>query len=256
MSRIDLFKEHLKEKRALKIIAGIDNFDIENVKKVVSAANQAGASAIDICASEDIFVVARQLTELPLFVSSINPEELAQAVKMGADAIELGNFDALYKKGVRMGADEVLELARKTMSLIKKSEVLSETFFSVTVPGHISVAAQIELARKLEELGVDLIQTEGSTIANVQSKGARGLIETAQVSIANTIEISRNIDIPVMTASGITTTTAALAFAAGASAIGVGSCINKLDSSLAMVAVIKNLVEIANRNIKKEAVLI
>ncbi len=251
MNRIDLFKQHLKEKRAVKIIAGIDNFDIENVKKVVSAASQAGASAIDICANEEIFEVARQLTELPLFVSSIVPEELAQAVKMGADAIELGNFDALYKIGVRMGAEEVLELARKTMSLINKSE----TFVCVTVPGHICVANQIDLARKLEELGVDLIQTEGAAIANIQSDGARGLMEAAQVSIANTIEIARNVDIPVMTASGITNTTAALAFAAGASAIGVGSCINKMDSSLAMMAVARSLVEIASKNVQKEMIM-
>ncbi|MFA7658629.1 MAG: DUF561 domain-containing protein [Candidatus Gastranaerophilaceae bacterium] len=252
MNRIDLFRQHLKEKRAVKVIAGIDNFDIENVKKVAAAATQAGASAIDISASEEVFEIARQLSDLPLFVSSIFPEELAQAVKMGADAIELGNFDALYKKGVRMGADEVLELARKTMSLINKSE----TFFCVTVPGHISVAEQINLARKLEELGVDLIQTEGSAIANVQSEGARGLMETAQVSIANTIEIARNVDIPVMTASGITSTTAAFAFAAGASAIGVGSCINKLDSSLAMMAVTRSLVEIAGKTKQKSEMVL
>lgn len=251
MNRIDLFKDALREKRAVKIIAGIDNFDVENVKKVVAAASQAGASAIDISASEEIFEIARQMTELPLFVSSIVPEELAQAVKMGADAIELGNFDAMYKKGIKMEGTEILELARKTLSLINKSE----TFFCVTVPGHISVAEQIDLARNLEELGIDLIQTEGSAIANVQSAGARGLMETAQVSIANTIEIARNVDIPVMTASGITPTTAALAFAAGASAIGVGSCINKMDSSLAMVAVARSLVEIANKDAKKETVM-
>ena len=251
MNRIDLFKDALREKRAVKIIAGIDNYDVENVKKVVAAASQAEASAIDICASTEIFEVARQMTELPLFVSSIVPEELAQAVRMGADAIELGNFDAMYKKGIKMEGTEILELARKTLSLINKSE----TFFCVTVPGHISVAEQIDLARSLEELGVDLIQTEGSAIANVQSEGARGLMETAQVSIANTIEIARNIDIPVMTASGITPTTAALAFAAGASAIGVGSCINKMDSSLAMVAVARSLVEIANKDAKRETVM-
>lgn len=249
MDRIDLFKQHLKEKRAVKVIAGIDNFDMENVKKVVAAANQANASAIDLCANEEIFVTVRQMTDLPLFVSSIVPEELAFAVDLGADAIELGNFDALYKKGVRMGANEVLELTKKTMSLIK-----NETFISVTVPGHISVAEQIDLARKLEELGVNLIQTEGAAIANVQSEGARGLMETAQISIANTIELARNVEIPVMTASGITTTTAALAFAAGASAIGVGSCINKLDSSIAMIAVARSIVEIAEKNAQKEMI--
>lgn len=256
MDRIDLFKQHLKERRAVKIIAGIDNFDIENVKKVVSAANQSGASAVDICASEKVFKITRQLTELPIFVSSIIPEDLVRAVKMGADAIELGNFDALYKKGLRMGAEEIFELARKTMSLISNIEPLTKIFFCVTVPGHISVAEQIDLARKLEELGVDLIQTEGAAVANVQSDGARGLMETAEVSIANTIEISRNVDIPVMTASGITPTTAPLAFAAGASAIGIGSCVNKLESSIAMAAMVRNFIEIASKNINKEVVLV
>ena len=33
MSRIESFKRALSEKRAVKIIAGIDNFDVENVKK-------------------------------------------------------------------------------------------------------------------------------------------------------------------------------------------------------------------------------
>lgn len=251
MSRIDLFKQHLNEKRAVKVIAGIDNFDLDRVKKVVSAASQANASAIDLSASDDILLAARELTDLPLFVSSIKPEELAHAVEMGADAIELGNFDAMYRSGLRISASEVLELARRTMSLINKSE----TFFCVTIPGHISVAEQIDLARNLEELGVDMLQTEGSATINTKAEGARGLLETAQVSIANTIELSRNVSIPVMTASGITTTTASLAFAAGASAIGVGSCINKLDSSLAMVAVATSLVEIASRNMIRESVL-
>ena len=35
MSRIESFKRALAEKRAVKIIAGIDNFDVESVKKVV-----------------------------------------------------------------------------------------------------------------------------------------------------------------------------------------------------------------------------
>lgn len=252
MERINSFKRHLAEKRAVKVIAGIDNFNLENVKKVVTAANHAGASAIDISAAKEVFEVARKLTDLPLFVSSICPEELAEAVEMGADAIELGNFDALYRKGVIMGTEEVEELTRKTISLIGKSEF----FFSVTIPGHLSVEKQIKLARKLEEMGIDLIQTEGAAIADVKSEGARGLLETAQVSIANTIEIARNVEVPVMTASGITPTTAALAFASGASAIGVGSCINKLDSELAMVAVTKQLVEIANKDTNKSLALV
>ena len=71
MSRIESFKRALAEKRAVKIIAGIDNFDVESVKKVVNSASNSGASAIDICANPDIIAMARSMTELPLFVSSI-----------------------------------------------------------------------------------------------------------------------------------------------------------------------------------------
>jgi len=242
MKRIDAFKNRLAEKNAVKIIAGIDNFDAERVRNVVTAAHIAGADAVDIAASAELIEMVREITDMPVFVSSISPEELAEAVKLGADAIEIGNFDALYKKGLRMSADEILEIVEATLALINKEEV----FVCVTVPGHIAVNEQIELAKKLEELNIDLIQTEGAAVANVNSNGARGLLETAQVSIANTIELARNVNIPVMTASGITTTTSALAFAAGASAVGVGSCVNKLSSVIEMIAMIKNLINTTN----------
>lgn len=242
MNRIETFKNDLNAKKAIKVIAGIDNFDLDKINKVVNAAEQAKASAVDIAYGEEIFNTVRSLTNLPVFVSSINPNELAEAVNYGADAIEIGNFDALYRKGMRMGADEVLAIVNETLSLLDK-----ETFISVTVPGHIDVAEQIELAKKLEELNIDLIQTEGAATVEAQSSGARGLLETAHVSISNTMELAMNTEIPVMTASGITTTTAPLAFAAGASAIGVGSCVNKLDSVISMIAVIRTLVESASK---------
>lgn len=239
MKRIDSFKKDLEAKKAVKIIAGIDNFDMDRVRSVVIAADRAGASAVDVCAKEEIIEMAKETTSLPVFVSSIVPEDLAMAVKAGADAIEIGNFDALYKKGLRMSASEILDLVKETMSLIKKSNV----FVCVTIPGHIEVASQIELAKELEALNIDLIQTEGSATIEAQSQGARGLLETAQVSIANTIELARNVEIPVMTASGLTTTTVPMAFAAGASAVGVGSCVNKLNSEIEMIATATAIVE-------------
>ncbi len=250
MKRIDLFKKHLEEKRAVKIIAGIDNFDAENVKNVVLAADKAGASAVDVSASEEIINIAKENTSLPVFVSSIVPEDLAMAVKAGADAIEIGNFDALYKKGMRMSAIEILDIVTETLKLIGKSKV----FTCVTVPGHIEIGEQIALAKALEEMNIDLIQTEGAATVEAQSNGARGLLETAQVSIANTIELARNVEIPVMTASGLTPTTVALAFAAGASAVGVGSCVNKLNSLLEMTATASAVVSSANRNAVSEEV--
>ena len=250
MKRIDLFKKHLEEKRAVKIIAGTDNFDAENVKNVVLAAEKAGASAVDVSASEEIINIAKENTSLPVFVSSIVPEDLAMAVKAGADAIEIGNFDALYKKGMRMSALEILDIVTETLKLIGKSKV----FICVTVPGHIEIGEQIALAKSLEEMNIDLIQTEGAATVEAKSNGARGLLETAQVSIANTIELARNVEIPVMTASGLTPTTVALAFAAGASAVGVGSCVNKLNSLLEMTAAASAIVSSANRNEVKEEI--
>ena len=243
MSRIESFKQALTEKRAVKIIAGIDNFDAKKVEMVVKAASNSGAQAADICANPDIIAMARSITDLALFVSSVEPLELAHAVALGADAVELGNFDALYKKGQTFTAAQVLNLARKTRELIG-----DDVFFCVTIPGELEIAEQIELARDLESLGVDLIQTEGHFSKEAPSNGVRGLIERAELTISNTIELSRNIELPIMTATGINPTTAALAFAAGASAIGCGSCVNKLDSEISMLAVSKSLVEIAERN--------
>ena len=242
MSRIESFKRALNEKRAVKIIAGIDNFNVESVKKVVNAASNSGASAVDICANPDIVAMARSMTDLPLFVSSVEPQELAHAAILGADAIELGNFDALYKKGLTFSASQVLSLVKRTLELLDR-----DIFFCVTIPGELEIAEQIELARELEDLGIDLIQTEGH-FSKDPTNGVRGLVERAELTISNTIELTRNVEIPVMTATGINPTTAPLAFAAGASAIGCGSCVNKLDSEISMLAVSKSLVEIAERN--------
>ena len=250
MNKIDLFKNDLRERRAVKIIAGIDNFNKESVRNVVSAAEMGGASAVDICYNEEIISMVKEMTSLPVFVSSIVPSELANAVRLGADAIEVGNFDALYKKGMRVTADEVLNIVNETLRLLDGEK----TFICVTVPGHIDISEQISLAMKLEDLGIDLIQTEGAATTTPSKAGARGLLQTAEVSISNTIELVRNTSIPVMTASGITTTTAPLAIASGASAIGVGSCVNKLNSTIAMVAVVKALVECVSRSSKTETV--
>lgn len=252
MSRIDLFKQHLTEKRAVKIIAGIDNFDIENIKKVVSAAEEAKASAVDICANPEIISEIRNMTDMPIFVSSIVPSELVKAVELGADAIELGNFDVLYKKGMSFSADQVMSLVNETLEMLGDMR----TFFCVTIPGELAIADQIDLARKLETMGIDLIQTEGHFYAEHVSDGVKGLMERAELTLSNTIELSRNIDLPIMTATAINPTTAPFAFAAGASAIGCGSCINKMDSELSMMATARSLVEIASRNALKVVELV
>ncbi len=252
MARIDLFRHALEEKRAVKVIAGIDNFDIENIKKVVTSAETAHATAVDICAREDIISEVRSMTDMPIFVSSIVPSELVRAVELGADAIEFGNFDVLYKKGMSFDANDVLKMVEETISMLDGREV----FMSVTIPGEIPTADQIALAVKLESMGVDLIQTEGHYSTEANLSGARAFMDRAELTISNTIELVRNVEIPVMTATGINPTTAPFAFAAGASAIGCGSCVNKLNSTISMIATISSLVEIANKNASKIAEMV
>jgi Protein of unknown function (DUF561) len=53
-----------------------------------------------------------------------------------------------------------------------------------------------------------------------------------------------------MCASGLSSVTAPLAIAAGASGIGVGSAVNQLNSEIAMIAVVRSLVEALRQPIR------
>lgn len=242
---IEIFKKHLREKRAIKIIAGINNYNLDNVAKVCRAAQMGHASAVDISADKKVYETARKNTKLPIFVSSIHPFEILEAVKWGADAIEIGNFDALYKEGKSFSANEVYDIVLETMGLINKYDV----FTCVTIPGCIDINEQIELAKKLEILGVDLIQTEGLKQVSTSTNPSAQLVNFAQATIANTLELTQHTALPIMSASGITAKTAPLAFASGAAAVGVGSAVNKLDSEVAMAATVMAIVgSISHRN--------
>ena len=247
MRNLEIFKRHLKEKRAVKIICGINNFDLTSVASVCRAAQIGLASAVDVAADENVIKTAKENTKLSVFVSSTQPFSLKKAVKWGADAIEVGNFDALYAEGVNFGADEVYETALETITLTKNDNI----FTCVTVPGCISIEEQVKLAKKLELLGVDLIQTEGVKPMKARKDSSSSeLLSIAHMTIANTMEIARNVAVPVMTSSGITPHTAPLAFAAGASAVGVGSAVNKLKTQIAMAQTVRELVgEIAYKKV-------
>lgn len=229
----------LQAKKLLKVIAGINNFDKDRVLKIVKAAELMKASCVDISAREDIVVAARDLAkDTALMVSSVKTEELKRAIELGVDMVELGNFEALHDEGVFYTATEVLEMAREIMSF--KADAL----VSITVPGHLTVADQVKLAEELEELGVDMLQTEGASLVSTNQAAALGQIEKARLTLANTIEISKAVsETFIITASGITPDTAKLAIAAGAQGVGVGKYVNKLESEIEMMAAITALKE-------------
>ncbi len=222
---------------ALKIISGLNNFDDERVASIVKAAAAGGATFVDIAAEPTLVQNIRKLTDLPICVSAVEPELFVSAVQAGADLIEIGNFDTFYAQGRRFEAPEVLELTKQTRAL------LPEITLSVTVPHILALDEQVRLAEALVKAGADIIQTEGGTSVTPVHSGVRGLIDKAAATLAAAYSISHAVNVPVLCASGISDVTAPMAIAAGASGIGVGSAINKLDNEVAMIAAVRSLVE-------------
>ena len=235
--KIAAMLEALAERRALKVISGLQNFNPESVRRVVRAAEIGGASWVDIAADPSLIEMARNETQLPICVSAIDPQLLKQAVDSGADFVEIGNYDSFYASGRQFSAPEVLELASTTRALLPR------TLLSVTVPHTLALDLQAELAEQLERQGVDFIQTEGGTSSSPVHAGILGLVEKAAPTLAAAYEISRSVSIPVLCASGLSVATVPMAIAAGASGVGVGTAISRLDNDLAAIAQVRALVE-------------
>jgi thiamine monophosphate synthase len=237
MTILNFLNTALTQRQALKVISGLNNFDVDRVAAVVQAADQGGATFIDIAASPDLIRMAKQLTNLPICASAVDAQILAQAVAAGADLVEIGNFDSFYAQGIRFEAAEVIALTKATRQL------LPDTLLSVTVPHILALDQQVELAQTLVALGADIIQTEGGTSSQPTHAGALGLIEKAAPALAAAAEISRVVSVPVLCASGISSLTAPMAIAVGASGVGVGTAINKLNDPIAMIATVRSIVE-------------
>ncbi len=235
------------ERKALKIISGLNNLNIQRVAATVKAAEAGGATFVDIAASPELVRAVRQLVDLPICVSAVEPELLVSAVEAGADLIEIGNFDCFYALGRHFSGVEVLELTRKTRSLLPK------TTLSVTVPHILPLDEQVLLAGALVEAGADIIQTEGGTSSNPIHAGVLGLIEKAAPTLAAAHGISRAVSVPVLCASGLSNVTVPMAIAAGAAGVGVGSAINQLESEVAMVAAVRSLAEALTTPVKLPA---
>ena len=234
----------LEQRAALKVIAGLMNFDAASVARVARAAGHGGADLIDVaCDPELVALAIRESGGVPVCVSAVDPELFPAAVAAGAQMVEIGNFDAFYPQGRIFGAEEVLDLTRRTR------ELLPEVVLSVTVPHVLPMDEQEQLAIDLVAAGADLIQTEGGTSAKPFSAGSLGLIEKAAPTLAAAHSISRVSEAPVLCASGLSAVTVPMAIAAGAAGVGVGSAVNRLNDELAMVAVVRGLREALNSSV-------
>ena len=227
----------LVERRALKVIAGLTNFDTASVVRISRAAGLGGADLIDVACDPELVRLAAEASGLPICVSAVDPELFPAAVAAGAAMVEIGNYDAFYPLGRIFDADEVLAITRRPR------ELLPEVVLSVTVPHVLPLDQQEQLAVDLVAAGAGIIQTEGGTSARPFSAGSLGLIEKAAPTLAAAHSISRAVAAPVLCASGLSAVTVPMAVAAGAAGVGVGSAVNKLGDELAMVAVVRSLRE-------------
>ncbi|KAL2608620.1 hypothetical protein R1flu_027193 [Riccia fluitans] len=207
-------------RKALKIIAGLHNFDRQNVANVVIAAEKGGATHVDIACDADLVRLAASLTSLPICVSSVDPIGFVAAVEAGAHMVEIGNYDGFYKSGRVFSAEEVLDLTQRVRKL------LPNVVLSVTVPHTLPLDEQVCLAEKLEAEGADLIQTEGGTSSAPSAPGVHGLIEKAAPTLAAAWSISRAVKVPVICASGLSVVTTPMAITAGAAGVGIGSAVD------------------------------
>ena len=241
MSRLDRLPASLRtalaEKRALKVIAGLTNFDAASVERISRAAGLGGADLIDVACDAELVQLAASVSGLPICVSAVDPELFPAAVAAGAAMVEIGNYDAFYPLGRIFDAAEVLSITRRTR------ELLPEVVLSATVPHVLPLDQQEQLAADLVAAGADIIQTEGGTSAKPFSAGSLGLIEKAAPTLAAAHSISRAVAVPVLCASGLSSVTVPMAIASGAAGVGVGSAVNKLNDELAMVAVVRGLRE-------------
>ncbi|KAF9620404.1 hypothetical protein IFM89_011777 [Coptis chinensis] len=225
------------QRRALKIISGLQNFDRDNVASVITAADKGGATHIDIACDPELVKLAATLTSLPICVSSVNPKAFLAAVDAGAQMVEIGNYDSFYEKGVYFSPEEILKMTKET------KRILPSVVLSVTVPHMLGLPDQVKLAELLEQEGVDIIQTEGGKCSNPSKSGVLGLIEKASPTLAAAYSISRAVRIPVMCSSGLSSVTAPMALAAGAAGVGVGSSVNKLNDVVVMIAEVRSIAD-------------
>ncbi|BDE17631.1 hypothetical protein GpartN1_CHLp125 (chloroplast) [Galdieria partita] len=226
-------KQDLEKKKILKLITGLNNFNLNKIYNICIAASRNGVTYIDISSDPYLIKAIKKITDLPICASSILPEELYQSVEAGVDIIELGNYESFYEKGLIVNADHIIYLTNKIRSKMPNIPL------TVTIPSYLELNEQIKLAIKLQDYNIDFLQTEGKY--KIKSQYLSDYIKLALPTLISTEKISKLVNIPIICSSGISMFTAPLATYFGASGIGVGSLLNNIRNKSDLDNLINNL---------------
>lgn len=221
------------QRKAVKVISGIDNFNVNQIFKIINACEIGQATYLDVAANPEIVSFIKSISPVTICVSSIDPKALYQSVLAGADLVEIGNFDFFYKNGIYLSSNQIINIVKQTKYLLPYTDIC------VTIPHVLKLREQIELAKKLENIGISFLQTEGL----ISDASLKKLYATNQLNdkilystlmacsaLSSVYAISKTIKIPIIASSGINRLSASIALSYGASGIGIRSAISKLEN--------------------------
>lgn len=235
------------DKIAIKVITGLNNFDIKKITKMTQAGEIAKATYMDIAADISIIHELQSNSTIPICVSAVSSKKLVQCQQAGAQILEIGNYDAFYEQGRLFSSKEIIEISKDTRNLSPR------TALCVTIPHILCIEEQIQLVQDLKNIGVDIIQTEGRSTGFSKNGDLSGVIQKAASTCSSTYAISQNSNIPIISASGISALTTPISFLYGASCVGIGNNIRQLNNITSMVMYlyeVKTAIE-CNRNKKQ-----
>lgn len=227
----------LKKRQVLKVILGLSNFNVKNIIRKVQAAEIGGATYIDIAANPEIIKEVRKISQIPICVSSIDIDELYKCFIEGADILEIGNFDIFYGKNISFTSQQIIDLTKELLSRAPDASIC------VTVPHSLNINEQILLAKQLQNLGIDMIQTEGISSKLSSTNHLFDSIYHASAALSSTYIFGKYTDLPIISSSGLNTLTTPVALAYGASGVGIGSFFDSANTILDMTIRIQNVIQ-------------
>lgn len=244
-------KNECNQQQTLKIITGINNFKVQTVSNITYAAQITQASYLDVAANPKLIQKIKQISNLPICISSIDPSSIYKCLASGADMVEIGNYDIFYRYKHLFSGARILTIVQEIQ------ENFPNIKLCVTIPHHLTIKEQIILTQKLIILGIKYFQTEGIYSQDQFFNNNYIISNTlAKVSatLSTTYALSKTTEQSIMTASGITQSTASLAIQYGATGIGISNLIMKMKNTadmIVMINIIQNLIRKDSINIIK-----